>query len=180
MPNIAYAFGGVLGGALVIDYGVKHFKKAFSGNTSSTTGGTGTVTRSGLNKNQQAFAARLQADTNLSPTVINAWLRSEEPASATQAPNGANNWLNIGSYSSGNFTGGTNPDWANPTTAADATAAFIFGHSVNGVQPPGAASASIRQIASSFGKGIKAEAEAIISSDWAGSHYAGLPIASLA
>ena len=74
-----------------------------------------------LNANQQTFAGELAAKTGLAPNVVAGWVMSEEPASSKQAPNGANNWLNIGSTDSG-FYGAGNPAWSNPTAAADFTA----------------------------------------------------------
>ncbi len=182
------AFGALLAGAVIIDYGVKNVKGAFAsgGSTTSAPGpyslpGAGAVDSSAkLNANQAAFAKRLNANTGLDPKVISAWILNEEPASASHAPNGANNWLNIGAFDNGGWAYGGASVWDDPTKAADATASFILGHPVNGVRPPAYGSQSIRNIIKSVGKGVKAQAAAIAGSDWASSHYAGGPIGQLA
>lgn len=184
MASVPLAFGAVLAGAVILHYGFQNAKSAFASGSTDSAGGSGTgsgnTTSTGkgklapgsrLNTNQASFARRLQADTGLDPRVIEAWLLHEEPASSAQAPNGANNWLNIGAFDSGNWAFGGANVWSNPVTAADATAAFMFGHSVNGVKPPAVGAPSIRAILNSVGKGIAAEALAIESSGWASSHY---------
>lgn len=44
MPNLAVPFAAVLGGGVMIDYGVKHFKSAFTTKYTSSTGSTGAGT----------------------------------------------------------------------------------------------------------------------------------------
>lgn len=124
-----------------------------------------------LNANQSAFAGELVKQTGLDPGVVAAWLLAEEPAAATSAPNGANNWLNIGATGSGNF-GGSNSAWSNPTTAADLTASWLKGSSIPGF---GAASSGIRSILSSAGQSPSAQIHALQTSGWAGSGYTTLP-----
>lgn len=183
--NLALVFGAVLAGAVVVDYGTKAVKSAFAAapagaapsSTPALTGGTGALAPGAagkLNSSQQTFAARLQADTGLDPTVIAGWLLSEEPASSSNAPNGANNWLNIGSFDSGNWAGGGSNVWADPTVAADATASFIMGHSVNGVTAPMHASAGIRAILNAAGASVAEQIAAIQHSGWATSGYPDL------
>lgn len=191
MPNLAFVFGGALAAAVVIDYGVKSTKSAFanagsgvSGGAASspTVGGTGAGPSKGtgsLNTAQLAFAKRLQKDTGLNPAVISSWLLNEEPASSSQAPNGANNWLNIGAFDGGNWQGGSNPVWSSPESGADATASFILGHPVNGVNAPMYGASSIRAIIDTVGKSAQAQAQAIEASGWATSHYHGNGIQSL-
>lgn len=191
MPNgnFAVAMAALLGGAIIIDYGVKNTKSAFAsaGSGGTTNANSAIVTAQGqvdtttkLSASQAAFAKRLNADTGLDPKVIAAWLISEEPASAAQAPNGANNWLNIGAFDNGGWQFGGSSVWANPTSAADATASFMLGHAVNGVNAPAYGSTGIRNIMKSVGLGIAAQALAIVNSGWASGHYAGLPIGNLA
>ena len=176
------AFASLLAGAVIVDYGVKNVRSAFAGgNGVPVAGGSGTVDKNAkLNGNQTAFAKRLQADTGLDPKVISAWMLNEEPASSSHAPNGANNWLNIGAYDSGGWAFGGSSVWNDPNRAADATASFILGHAVNGVNAPAYGSPSIRAIIHSVGKSVKEQAAAIARSDWASSHYAGGPVAALA
>lgn len=134
--------------------------------------GAGAASASGmLNTNQAQFASRLAADTGLDLYVVAAWVHAEEPASSSQAPNGANNWLNIGATGSGNF-GGTNQAWADPISAADATASWLHGNALQGY---GAPSSSIQAILSTAGKGAAAQIAAIQHSGWAASGYPSLP-----
>jgi hypothetical protein len=182
MSRLPITFGSILAGAIIIEYGVRNIRTAFSNNALAPTnpppGKLDTTT--GLNANQQAFAKRLNANTGLDPSVISAWLLSEEPASTQTAPNGPNNWLNIGSFSDHAWHYGNSSVWANPITAADATASFILGHPVNGITAPSYGSLSIRRIVMSISGGVRAQARAIINSDWAASHYPTGPLATLA
>jgi hypothetical protein len=123
-----------------------------------------------LNANQQTFAGELAAKTGLAPNVVAGWVMSEEPASSKQAPNGANNWLNIGSTDSG-FYGAGNPAWSNPTAAADFTAQWMNGATAPGY---GTASAGIRNILSTAGQNITSQITAIQHSGWASSGYPNL------
>lgn len=181
--NLAVTFGALLAAGVVIDYGVKSTRSAFASSSAgagspgsgSAPAGTGAVAAGKLNGSQAAFASRLQADTGLDPKVIAGWLLAEEPASATAAPNGANNWLNIGAFDSGGFAFGGASVWSSPTEAADATAAFMLGHPVGGVTPPAYGSAGIRSIIASAGRGISAQIAAIQRSGWASSGYPDLP-----
>lgn len=191
MPSLPVLAAGALAGALVIDYGVKNIKTAAasqsaggssgSGSTSTpggpneTISGTGKViANSGMSANQAAYAKQLQADTGLDASVIAGWMHAEQPTGSTAAPNGTNNWLNVGSFDDG-FQGGGANVWDDPITAADATASWMMGHPVNGTdyQIPGAgyADASIRAILNTAGQSIDAQVSAIQSSHWASSHY---------
>lgn len=130
---------------------------------------------SSLNAAQATFAQRLAQDVGLDAAVVQAWVLSEEPASAASAPNGANNWLNIGAFDAGGWAGGGANVWGDPTTAADATAAFILGHPVNGVSAPLSAAPGIRAIAGTAGQSPSAQVQAIQHSGWASSGYPNLP-----
>jgi hypothetical protein len=180
--NLPIVFGAILAGAVVIDYGTRNVRQAFAASpagSSSPAGsapaGTGAVAGGKLNGNQSAFASRLQADTGLDPKVIAGWLLAEEPASSSTAPNGANNWLNIGAFDNGGWAFGGASVWADPQHAADATAAFMLGHPVNGITPPAYGSSGIRSIIASAGRGIQAQIAAIQRSGWATSGYPTLP-----
>jgi hypothetical protein len=145
----------------------------------SGTGGVGSLPKNAdvhLSKNQQQFAARLQADIGLEPCVICGWLLSEESGKPAQAPNGANNWLNIGAFDSGNWAGGKAPVWNTPVSGADATASFILGKQVNGVNAPSHASSGITNgITGAVGKSINAQITALQTCGWATSGYPNLP-----
>lgn len=189
MSNYPLAFGELLAGAILIDKGVAAFKDALStpaataATTDTLTGTTGLTTGSSsgsaalpsgasgrLNANQQAFASRLAADTGLDAGVVAAWVTAEEPASAAQAPNGANNWLNIGDTGSGNYGGGSSV-WASPVTAADETAQWLAGKSLPGYGP---ASAGVQSILATAGQSAQAQIQAIQGSGWASSGYPDL------
>lgn len=130
--------------------------------------GAGATASTGLlNDNQAAFASRLSAQTGLDLYVVAAWVHLEEPASASKAPNGANNWLNIGDTGSGNFAG-SDPAWSDPIAAADKTAAWLKGQPIAGY---GAPSAGIRGILNTAGKSPATQIAAIQHSGWAASGY---------
>lgn len=120
------------------------------------------ATAGALNDNQAQFAAELAQKTGLDGAVIAAWLLAEEPKSATAAPWGANNWLNIGGPQAGPKIA-SNSAWSNPVTAADLTAAWIKGQSIPGF---GKASGGIQAILSSAGKSAAAQIQAIGGSGW--------------
>jgi hypothetical protein len=151
-----------------------------SSNGSTSSGGSSSTTSSGalpagaagkLNAGQRTFASELAAKTGLDPTVVAGWVLSEEPASSKQAPNGANNWLNIGSTDSG-FYGASNPAWSDPLSAADFTAQWLAGTVAPGF---GAASSGIRAILHTAGQSISNQIAAIQHSGWASSGYPNLP-----
>jgi hypothetical protein len=123
-----------------------------------------------LNANQTAFAAELSAKTGLDPKVVAGWVLSEEPASSKQAPNGANNWLNIGATDSG-YYGAGNPAWSDPKAAADFTAQWMAGTAAPGF---GTASSGIQSILKTAGKSISDQIVAIQHSGWASSGYPNL------
>lgn len=150
---------------------------AAGGGMSGITGGPGSLPSKGLNNlssKQQEFAKRLQADIGLEPAVICGWVHAEEPPTASAAPNGANNWLNVGAFDAGNWGGGGSNVWDSPTKGADATASFILARAVNGISSPLKAASSIHSIAGSAGQGVGAQISAIQHSGWASSGYPDL------
>ena len=124
-----------------------------------------------LNARQLTFANTLAKLTGLNTSVTRGWVLGEEPPSAAQAPNGANNWLNIGDTGSGNYTG-NNPAWRNPVTAAEATAAWLKGRPLPGY---GAPSSGIRAILGTSKESIAQQVAAIQGSGWAAGGYPSLP-----
>jgi hypothetical protein len=127
-----------------------------------------------LTTGQQQFAARLAADTGLSPSVISAWLLAEESSGAAQSRQAAgnNDWLNIGYTDSGTY-GSSDSVWSNPTTAADATAGWLKGQDT--IPGYGKASSGIRAILSTVGQSPQAQVAALQQSGWASSGYPSLP-----
>lgn len=112
---------------------------------------------------QKQYATRLAGDSGLNVNVILAWMQQEQPPGSASAPNGTNNWLNIGATDNG-FFGGSNPAWADPTTAADETYHWMLG---NGIQDYGPPSAGIIGILSTAGQSAEAQIAAIQHSGWA-------------
>ena len=129
------------------------------------------VNSSLLNANQNAFGTALVQATGLDPGVVAAWLLSEERASSTAAPNGANNWLNIGDTGSGNY-GGSASVWSNPTSAGKFTGQWLSGVSLPGYGPP---SQGVQNILASAGQSPANQIAAIQNSGWAASGYPNLP-----
>jgi len=127
-----------------------------------------------LTTDQQAFGARLAADTGLSPQVIAAWMLAEESSDAAKSRQSANNndWLNIGYTGSGTY-GASDSIWSNPITAADATAGWIKGQ--NTIPGYGTASSGIQGILNTVGQSAAAQIAALQNSGWAGSGYSDLP-----
>jgi hypothetical protein len=123
-----------------------------------------------LNGDQAQFAAELAGRTGLDSRVVGAWVLAEE-GGQTIAPDGANNWLNVGSTDSG-FYGASNSFWEEPVSAADFTAAWLSGASEPGYGP---ASVGIRAILSAVGQPAAAQITAIQQSGWAKSGYPDLP-----
>jgi hypothetical protein len=124
-----------------------------------------------LNANQLTFAARLAKQTGLDVGVVAAWVLAEEPASSSRAPNGANNWLNVGATDSG-YYGAGNPAWTDPVKAADFTAQWLGGTAAPGF---GTATPGIQAILKSAGQSQSQQVQAIQKSGWASSGYPSLP-----
>lgn len=197
MANLVLAFGELLAGGVLVDAAVKGASIGdvirgvatststtatssaaastdAAGATSSTAPagpigpvGTAGPGASNFSTNQRLFANRLAADTGLDINVILAWMQDEQPPGSASAPNGANNWLNVGSTDSG-FLGGNNPAWSNPITAADETSTWLHGNSIFGYPAP---VAGIRAILSTAGQAAAAQIRAIQTSGWASSGY---------
>lgn len=122
-----------------------------------------------VSQNASTFVHRLSLDTGLNKSVLYGWVMAE--TSGYNTTNGANNWLNVGSFDSGFVAGGANV-WNDPISAADATASFMLGKPVHGVTSPvGPGSSSIQAIASTAKQSIGTQISAIQDSDWASSHY---------
>ena len=139
------------------------------------TGGTAmSPTAAGmLTTDQQAFGARLAAQTGLNPQVIAAWMLAEESSSAATSRQAAHNndWLNIGYTDSGTY-GSADSIWSNPITAADATAGWIKGQDT--IPGYGRAAPGIQAILKTVGQPPSAQIAALQSSGWAGSGYGSL------
>ena len=150
--------------------------------SNAITGATATTGTSGLpakastmlTSAQQTFAGRLAQDTGLDSGVVSAWLLAEESGGAAASRQAANNndWLNIGYTDSGTY-GNTDSIWANPATAADATAGWLKGQ--NTIPGYGTASSGIQSILSTAGQAPEAQISALQNSGWASSGYPSLP-----
>jgi hypothetical protein len=127
-----------------------------------------------LTSDQQQFASTLSADTGLNPGVISAWLLAEESGSAAQSRQSQNNndWLNIG-YTDGGSYGTSDSIWADPVTAANATAGWLKGQDT--IPGYGTASPGITSILQSVGQTPETQIAALQSSGWASSGYPDLP-----
>ena len=127
-----------------------------------------------LTSGQQQFASRLASDTGLSPQTISAWMLAEESGGAATARQSAgnNDWLNIGYTDSGTY-GAADSTWADPATAADATAGWLKGQ--NTIPGYGTASSGIQAILGTAGQTPQAQIAAIQQSGWASSGYPDLP-----
>jgi hypothetical protein len=127
-----------------------------------------------LSTGQQQFATQLSADTGLDPGVVSAWLLAEESGSAAQSRQAAgnNDWLNIGYTDSGTY-GSADSAWADPVTAANATAGWLKGQ--NTIPGYGTASSGIQAILSAAGQSPAAQMSALQSSGWASGGYPDLP-----
>jgi hypothetical protein len=130
--------------------------------------------RAMLTEPQQQFAGRLSALTGLDPGVVSAWLLAEESGEAARSrqAEGNNDWLNIGYTDSATY-GASDSVWANPQSAAEATAAWLRGQ--NSIPGYGTASGGIQAILGTAGQSPEAQIAAIQSSGWASSGYPDLP-----
>ena len=127
-----------------------------------------------LTSGQRQFASQLAADTGLDPGVVSSWLLAEESGGAATSRQAGNNndWLNIGYTDSGTFGSGDSV-WANPVTAANATAGWLKGQ--NTIPGYGTASAGIQGILSTAGQPPATQISALQTSGWASSGYPSLP-----
>jgi hypothetical protein len=126
-----------------------------------------------LTSGQQQFASTLSAETGLNPNVVSAWLLAEESGGAAQSRQSANNndWLNIGYTDSATY-GASDSVWSDPTTAANATAAWLKGQ--DSIPGYGTASSGIQSILSNVGQTPAAQIQAIQSSGWSSGGYPSL------
>jgi hypothetical protein len=127
-----------------------------------------------LTSGQQQFASTLSAETGLNPNVVSSWLLAEESGGAAQSRQSTNNndWLNIGYTDSATY-GSTDSAWSDPTTAANATAAWLKGQ--DSIPGYGTASSGIQSILSSVGQAPAAQIQAIQGSGWSSGGYPSLP-----
>jgi hypothetical protein len=127
-----------------------------------------------LTTGQQQFAQTLAADTGLNPGVVSAWLLAEQSGPAAQARQqaGNNDWLNIGYTDSGTY-GSADAVWANPVSAANATAGWLEGQ--NTIPGYGSASSGIQAILTTVGQPPATQIAALQNSGWASSGYPDLP-----
>jgi hypothetical protein len=126
-----------------------------------------------LTSGQQQFASTLSAETGLNPNVVSSWLLAEESGGAAQSRQAAgnNDWLNIGYTGSGTY-GSSDSVWSDPTTAANATAAWLGGQ--DSIPGYGTASSGVQSILSSVGQTPAAQIQAIQSSGWSSGGYPSL------
>lgn len=106
--------------------------------------------------NQKLFATYFAGYTGLSLPVVEAWLLNEQPPGSPSKP-GSNNWLNIGYTDAGPNSEYSAIEGQSPQKAAKASAEWLKKN-----QP---------SILSGVGKSQKTQAEGIINSNWASSHY---------
>lgn len=133
--------------------------------------GTQMPTQSGvLTPGQIEFSLQLSALTGLDVNVIKAWCLAEQSntAASGREREGNHNWLNIGYFDS--LSGGgafqTYKAWGDPTQAANASGAFLYGKWLG-------ASTGIQNILKSRNKSPQAQLDAIATSGWASSGYYG-------
>lgn len=123
-----------------------------------TTGLTGPLT-----PGQKTFARQVAKRTGLSPRVVAAQALAEESGEAAQQreAEGNHNWLNIGYFDSGPGELTQGSEWADPRSAAKATAEFFKGKRY------GASPAIQAIVPSAKGKSDAEQIAAIGNSDWA-------------
>ena len=149
--------------------------RSLLGSSSASTSGVAlsSSASSQLTSGQQQFASTLSADTGLNPNVVSAWLLAEESGGAAQTRQSANNndWLNIGYTDSATY-GSSDSIWSDPTSAANATAAWLKGQdSISGY---GTASSGIQSILTTVGQTPAAQIQAIQGSGWSSGGYPSL------
>src|SRR5271166_6418528 len=127
-----------------------------------------------LTPNQEKFAGAFASETGLDPRVVGAWLKAEQSGSAAKyyEGKGYNNWLNIANTDSGPAGGAHSDVWANPESAAKASAEWMKGTGQL-AREYGAPSSGIRGILHARGLSPEAQIKAISGSGWASSGYNG-------
>jgi hypothetical protein len=123
---------------------------------------------------QQRFATQLAAQTGLDPQVVAAWMLSEESdgAAASREAQGNHNWLNIGWTDAGRY-GTTGAVWADPISAANATAGWLKGQDT--IAGYGKASPGVQSILTTVGQPAAVQIAALQHSGWASGGYPSLP-----
>lgn len=111
--------------------------------------------------NQAQFGAAFAKETGLNPGIVGKWLAHEQPANSPATP-GSNNWLNVQYTDSGPNSTYFKIAGMPPAQAAKATAEWLRGQS------------GLKGILASAGKSPQQQAEAIVNSGWASSHYGGV------
>jgi hypothetical protein len=167
-------FGSLTGSALASASPTASAMSLLSGGVAPSAGATLPATAgAALTSSQQQFASTLSADTGLNPSVVTAWLLSEESGGAAQTRQSAgnNDWLNVG-YTDSATLGAQDPIWSDPVTAANATAQWLQGQ--NSVAGYGTASAGVQGILQSVGQTPAAQVQAIQNSGWASGGYPNL------
>jgi hypothetical protein len=127
-----------------------------------------------MTSGQQRFATQLAAQTGLDPQVVAAWMLSEESggAAASREQQGNHNWLNIGWTDAGRY-GTTGAVWADPISAANATAGWLKGQDT--IAGYGKASAGVQSILTTVGQPPDVQIAALQRSGWASGGYPSLP-----
>jgi hypothetical protein len=169
------SFGSLTGSALASASPTASAMSLLSGGVAPSAGATlpASAGAAALTSSQQQFASTLSADTGLNPSVVTAWLLSEESGGAAQTRQSAgnNDWLNVG-YTDSATLGAQDPIWSDPVTAANATAQWLQGQ--NSVAGYGTASAGVQGILQSVGQTPAAQIQAIQNSGWASGGYPGM------
>lgn len=127
-----------------------------------------------LTPGQRQFATQLAAQTGLDPQVVAAWTLSEESggAAGSREAQGNHNWLNIGWTDSGRY-GTAGAVWADPISAANATAGWLKGQDT--IAGYGKASAGVQSILTTAGQPPATQIAALQHSGWASGGYPSLP-----
>lgn len=127
-----------------------------------------------LGPKQAQFVSTLAAETGLNPRVIGSWAVAEQSGSAARNYEGKRyfNFLNIARTDSGDAGGAHSGVWADPVTAAKATAEWLKGQG-RIAHEYGKPAGGIMAILRTAGASPNAQIAAISSSGWASSGYNG-------
>jgi hypothetical protein len=144
--------------------------------TTATTGTSGLPAKAGtmLTSAQQTFASRLAADTGLDGGVVSAWMLAEESGGGGVSRQAGNNKKRVETgYTDSGTHGSADSIWADPSSAADATAGWLKGQ--NTIPGYGTASSGIQSILGTAGQSPATQLSALQGSGWASSGYPSLP-----
>lgn len=127
-----------------------------------------------LTRSQQIFAGTFARETGLDAHVVGAWLKAEQSGEAAEnyEHQGYNNWLNIARTDSGDASGAHSGVWANPESAAKASAEWIKGKGAI-AHEYGTPAAGVQGILHTAGRNPQEQIKAIAGSGWASSGYEG-------